>query len=287
MFVGWQELTVPQAPDSFPTAFRSERRRRPGRRRNRRHGFRQPAPRERSCAVRRNGRDWSSSPSWASPSRSPAVSEPFGAAWQRLLALAAAYAAAVAASFVLWNVWLPIAVPLLFVLPLAVLAGQVVHYLGAARWLGVYAPRQVSRQLLQGHELEASRPRRLEVTVMITDIVDFTPLAERSTPEAVTEFVNRTLHPAQPLRRGRGRDRRAVHRRQHDRILGRARPAARPCRPSLPGGAGHRRGDRGRERAAGRAATDPPAHRHQHGAGDGRQCRGARAAAITVSSATP
>ena len=213
----------------------------------------------------------------------------FGTVWRGVaatLALAAAYAAAVAASFVLWNVWLPVAVPLLFVLPLAVLAGQVVHYLGAARWLGVYAPRQVSRQLLQGHELEASRPRRLEVTVMITDIVDFTTLAERSTPEAVTEFVTGHFTLLNRCVEAEGGTVGAVHRRRHDGVLGRARPAARPCRPRLPGGAGDRRGDRGRERAAGRAATDPHAHRHQHGAGDGRQCRGARAAATTASSAT-
>jgi adenylate cyclase len=84
-----------------------------------------------------------------------------------------------------------VAIPLLGLLPLAVVLGQVVHYLGAARWLGVYTPRQVSRQLLQGRDFAAARPQRREVTVMLTDIVGFTTLAERSTPEAVTEFVNR------------------------------------------------------------------------------------------------
>jgi class 3 adenylate cyclase len=66
-----------------------------------------------------------------------------------------------------------------------------IHYLGAARWLGIYAPRQVSRHLLQGDELAAARPQRREVTIMLTDIVGFTMLAERSSPEAVTDFVNR------------------------------------------------------------------------------------------------
>ena len=65
------------------------------------------------------------------------------------LALVAAYGAVAVALFVLRHVWLPVAVPLLGLLPLAVVLGQVVHYLGAARWLGVYALRQVSRQLLQ------------------------------------------------------------------------------------------------------------------------------------------
>ena len=72
------------------------------------------------------------------------------------LALAGAYAAGVLACFDLWHLWLPVVIPLLVALPLAILLGQAVHYLGAARWLGVYAPRQVSRQLLEGRAI--SRP---------------------------------------------------------------------------------------------------------------------------------
>ena len=63
------------------------------------------------------------------------------------------------ASFVLVDLWLPVAIPLLGLLPLAIGLGQVVHYLGAARWLGVYTPRQVSRRLLQGRDFAAARHR--------------------------------------------------------------------------------------------------------------------------------
>ncbi len=188
VFVGWQELTVPQAPDSYPTAFRS------------REGVDLSGVEIAATAFGNllHGETLRGPPEWARLAMvallgfTLTLASCFGTVWRGVaatLTLAATYAAGVAASFVLWNFWLPIAVPLLLVLPLAVLAGQVVHYLGAARWLGVYAPRQVTRQLLQGHEREASRPRRLEVTVMITDIADFTSLAEHSTPEAVTEFV--------------------------------------------------------------------------------------------------
>jgi class 3 adenylate cyclase len=81
-------------------------------------------------------------------------------------------------------------VPLVGLLPLAIALGQLVHYLGAARWLGVYAPPQVSRHLLQGGDF-ASTPQMREVTVMLTDIVGFTSMAEQRSPAEVTEFVNR------------------------------------------------------------------------------------------------
>ena len=116
-----------------------------------------------------------------------------GTVWRGLavtLSLAAAYAGIAVASFTLANLWLPIVVPLLALLPLAIGLGQVVHYLGAARWLGVYAPHQVSRRLLQGRDFAASAQMR-EVTVMLTDIVGFTTMAEQSAPAVVTDFVNR------------------------------------------------------------------------------------------------
>ena len=106
------------------------------------------------------------------------------------LSLAAAYAGVAVASFTLANLWLPIVVPLLALLPLAIGLGQIVHYLGAARWLGVYAPHQVSRRLLQGRDFAASAQLR-EVSVMLTDIVGFTTMAEQSSPAVVTDFVNR------------------------------------------------------------------------------------------------
>jgi class 3 adenylate cyclase len=116
-----------------------------------------------------------------------------GTVWRGLaltLALGAAYAGIAVASFVLANFWLPVVVPILVLVPLAIGIGQAVHYFGAARWLGVYTPRQVSRRLLEGRDFGRSAQTR-EVTVMLTDIVGFTTMAEQSSPDEVTDFVNR------------------------------------------------------------------------------------------------
>lgn len=104
--------------------------------------------------------------------------------------LAGTYAGIVVAAFGLANLWLPAVVPLLLLLPLSLALRQLVHRSGAARWLTIYTPRLVGRQRLQGRELAPDLGRRREVTVLMTDIVGFTGLAERTTPEALTRFVN-------------------------------------------------------------------------------------------------
>jgi adenylate cyclase len=117
-----------------------------------------------------------------------------GRVWRGLgltLALALAYAAAAIVGFAHAGLWLPVVVPLLLLLPLSIGVGELAHYLGAARWLTIYTPRQVGRRLLAGHELVTGAVQRREVTVMLTDVAGFTSLAERSAPEAMREFVNR------------------------------------------------------------------------------------------------
>jgi adenylate cyclase len=189
-FVGYQELDIPQANDSFPTAFRSPR------------GVDLSGVEIAATAFANLLHD-DTLKALPEGKRTLLVTalglvltlaSCLGAVWRGLsltLALAAAYAATAAASFALAQIWLPVVVPLLVLLPLAIVLGQVVHYLGAARWLGVYTPRQVSRQLLKGNERAAARLQRREVTVMLTDIVGFTTLAEQSTPEEMAAFVNR------------------------------------------------------------------------------------------------
>lgn len=190
VFVGWQELSIPQAPDSFPTPFRSD------------------------AGVDLGGVEIAATafanllhedalhalPEWSRLLLVGALGLAFtlascmGTVWRGLaltLALALAYAGIAALGFVRGNLWLPVAVPLLGLLPVAIGLGQLVHYLGAARWLGVYAPRQVSRQLLRGRDFASAAAQTREVSVMLTDIVGFTTLAEQSTPAAVAEFVNR------------------------------------------------------------------------------------------------
>jgi class 3 adenylate cyclase len=190
VFVGYQELDIPQASDSFPTAFPS------------RHGVDLSGVEIAATAFANllHRETLVGLPEWARTVLVLALGGAFalasclGAVWRGLaatLALAATYGAVALAGFAGWQLWLPVVVPLLGLLPLAVGLGLAIHYLGAARWLGIYVPRQVSQHLLQGDEFAAARPQRREVTVMLTDIVGFTTLAEQSSPEAVTEFVNR------------------------------------------------------------------------------------------------
>jgi adenylate cyclase len=190
VFVGLQELASPQAADSFPTAFRSA------------EGVDLAGVEIAATAFSNLLYDEAlrALPEWVRLLLVAALGFTFtlascvGMVWRGLaltLALAAAYAAVAVASFILGNLWLPVAIPLFGLLPMAVALGQLVHYLGAARWLGVYAPRQVSRQLLRGRDFAAGSAQMREVSVMLTDIVGFTTLAEQSAPAAVAEFVNR------------------------------------------------------------------------------------------------
>ena len=188
VFVGYQETAIPLAGDSFPTAFRSEA------------GIDLSGVEILATAFANLLHDATirALPEWARVALVAALGFAFtvascaGVVWRGLaltLALAAAYCVLAVGLFFAGNVWLPLVVPLLGLLPLAIALGQLVHYLGAARWLGIYTPHQVSRQLLMGHSL-GSAPVLREVTVMLTDIAGFTSMAERLSPAAVTSFVN-------------------------------------------------------------------------------------------------
>lgn len=190
VFVGLQELAIPQSADSFPTAFSTASGVDLG-------GVEIAAT---AFANLLHGETLRALPEWARVLLVAllgfvfALASCLGRVWRGLaitLSLAAAYAAIAVASFTLAGFWLPIIIPLLALLPLAIGLGQLVHYLGAARWLGVYAPRQVSRRLLEGRDFAAGSAQTREVTVMLTDIVGFTSMAEQSTPAVVTDFVNR------------------------------------------------------------------------------------------------
>ena len=189
VFVGYQELGIPQAVDSFATAFRSPT------------GVDLGGVEILATAFSNLLHDQTlrALPEWARTGLIALIgflltlASCLGTVWRGLaltLAIALAYAGTVIAAFVLANLWLPVVIPLIGLLPLAVGLGQVVHYLGAARWLGVYTPHQVSRRLLQGGDFAATAQMR-EVTVMLTDIVGFTTMAEQNSPAVVTDFVNR------------------------------------------------------------------------------------------------
>jgi adenylate cyclase len=188
VFVGYQELAVPESNDSFPTAFS-------------RFGIDLSGVEIAATAYLNLLRGETV---YALPEGTRvvlvgllgfamALAGCVGQVWRGLglvFGVALAYTAVAALSFLLWTLWLPVVVPLLLLLPAAIGLGQLVHYLGAARLLSVYTPRSVSQHLLKGHEFSSDRPERREVTVLLTDIVGFTTLAERTPPEGLTEFIN-------------------------------------------------------------------------------------------------
>lgn len=105
------------------------------------------------------------------------------------LALALAHVGTAAAAFLFARLWLPLVVPLALVLPIALLIGQLARYLGLARWLGIYTPRPVAAELLRG----ATAPEgggTWPVTVMFTDMVGSTTLAEGLDPAAFSARLN-------------------------------------------------------------------------------------------------
>lgn len=115
-----------------------------------------------------------------------------GSVWRGLalaLALGGIYATVAHVAFAHWGLWLPVVVPLAILLPAAVLLGQLVHYLGAVRLFSTYVPRSVTRHMLRGNL--SQQPRRHQVTIMFTDVVGFSAIAEQHQPDAVAAFLNR------------------------------------------------------------------------------------------------
>lgn len=116
----------------------------------------------------------------------------YGSVWRGLvlaLALGGIYATVAYVAFARWGLWLPVVVPLAILLPTAVLLGQLVHYLGAVRLFSTYVPRSVTKHVLRGNLPQ--QPRRHQVTIMFTDVVGFSALAEQHQPDAVAAFLNR------------------------------------------------------------------------------------------------
>ncbi len=106
------------------------------------------------------------------------------------LALAAVYGVLAWAAFSWARLWLPLVLPLGLMLPAALLVGALARYRGLAHWLGVYTPRPVAAELLRGEATPAGTGRTWPVTVMFTDVVGSTALAEALAPAAFTERLN-------------------------------------------------------------------------------------------------
>lgn len=189
VFVGAQELTIPGAGDTFPTAFTSAE------------------------AVRLSGAELAAT-AFANLARGEHVVRlPEGielllvaalgagltaaAAWRGIrlgagvaVAGASIYAAAAVGAFVGAGLWLPLATPLVIILPAALAVGQLVRYERAARWLTTYVPDPIGALLLRGRERTVETPVRCVATVMITDIAGFSTFSERHSSEAVRALLN-------------------------------------------------------------------------------------------------
>ncbi len=189
VFVGQQELRIAQSADSFPTVFRSEL------------GILMSGVEIAATAYDNLIHDETLRPMpegiraliVLAMGTALTFLSCSGGLWRGLAlagAAAVTYALGVTALFIGYRIWLPLVVPVGVLLPVAVLVGQTAHYVGAARWLGIYAPRLLTRRLLSGDERYTTAARTGEATVMITDIVGSTTLFEHLPPETAARLVN-------------------------------------------------------------------------------------------------
>jgi adenylate cyclase len=125
------------------------------------------------------------------------------------LALAGGYGVAAQLLFNSGAVWLPLAIPLLIQLPLALLCGLFSQYVWARRqrWrvqqaMGYYVPKSLVREFAD-HPVDPIAVREtVYATCLATDAENFTSLAEGMTPEATAAYLNAYFDAlAAPLRR--------------------------------------------------------------------------------------
>lgn len=107
-----------------------------------------------------------------------------------VLAIAAVYAGAAAALFVLARLWIPVSVPLVVVTPVALLSAFSARFALARRIVERLAPRPFARELLSGPEISRGDARIEDATVMFSDMVGSTALAERLGEDAFRQVMN-------------------------------------------------------------------------------------------------
>lgn len=119
--------------------------------------------------------------------------------WSALfgVAIAAVIGAAVWVAFIQWNLWVP-AASALAVIPLMYVSlggwSYVVEQLRRreiTRVFSLYVSPQVVDYMIAHPERINLGGERREITLMFTDLKGFTPIAEKHTPEQVTQLVNR------------------------------------------------------------------------------------------------
>jgi class 3 adenylate cyclase/CHASE2 domain-containing sensor protein len=106
-------------------------------------------------------------------------------------AISVAYAATAVAFFVFARLWVPIAVPLIIVAPIAVLSAFSAQFAGARRVVERLAPRPFARALLRHPEIGRGDSSIEDATVVFADMVGSTALAERLGEDAFRTVMNR------------------------------------------------------------------------------------------------
>lgn len=126
-----------------------------------------------------------------------------------ILILAAGYTVGVQQAFSEADVWMPLAIPLLVQLPLALFGGLMVQYLlerrkktRATQAMSLYLPEHLARQITEKN-IDASAVNRVTYSVCFaSDMAGFTTIAEQMRPKELAAFLNdyfETL--SAPLRR--------------------------------------------------------------------------------------
>ena len=110
--------------------------------------------------------------------------------WLTIAGLAAGYLAAAGATFSQAQVWLPVAVPVFLTALMLSLAALAVRYLFAKALVTRLAPRQVASTLLHGTVADRGKVKTEHATIMFTDLVGSTAMAEAMNDTAYTDSVN-------------------------------------------------------------------------------------------------
>jgi adenylate cyclase len=126
-----------------------------------------------------------------------------------VLFLAAGYGAGAQQVFAEADVWLPLAIPLLVQLPLALFGGLLVQYLlerrkktRATQAIGLYLPEKLARNFTENN-LDPSAFNRVTYSVCFaSDMAGFTTIAEKLRPKELASFLNDYFEIlSEPLRR--------------------------------------------------------------------------------------
>lgn len=130
------------------------------------------------------------------------------------IAAAAIYALATQAVFNRFDLWLPLATPLLLQLPLAVFLGILGQYLLAhrqrermSRAISYYLPEKVATGLREGYPIKpGDLGETVYATCLASDLENFTAIAETMSPQEVASYLNDYFAAvAEPIKR-RGAD---------------------------------------------------------------------------------